>query len=77
MTKKARISIAESTGDVFFKEMMIFRPSEICQAKIHSKGKKKKKVDYVLPHGVLKKYENGDGFWPESPKGSFELLSFQ
>lgn len=43
MTKKARISIAESTGDVFFKEMMIFRPSEICQAKIHSKGKKKKK----------------------------------
>jgi len=43
MTKKAQISIAESTGDVFFKEMMIFRPSEICQAKIHSKGKKKKK----------------------------------
>lgn len=76
MTKKARISIAESTGDVFFKEMMIFRPSEICQAKIHSKGKKKKKVDYVLPHGVLKKYENGDGFGQNLPKGVLNFCLF-
>lgn len=77
MTKKARISIAESTGDVFFKEMMIFRPSEICQAKIHSKGKKKKKSGLCSTSWSAEKIRKWRWFWLESPKGSFELLSFQ
>lgn len=40
------------------------------------KERKKKKVDYVLPHGVLKKYENGDGFGQNLPKGVLNFCLF-